>query len=153
MLNALRDFLKNLSGDTEPKVHFDETDMRLALAALLAHAMAIDGAVEEAERAKMRAVLKQEFGIAGDDLDVLIDEAIKADGEAVDLYGFTSVLKRGMEIEQRQQVVEHLWDMVYADGKVHEFEDNLVWRIAELLGVESRDRIARRSKVAARTES
>ena len=153
MLNALRDFLKNLGGDTEPKVHFDETDMRLALAALLAHAMAIDGAVEEAERTKMRAVLKQEFGIAGDDLDVLIDEAIKADGEAVDLYGFTSVLKRGMEIEQRQQVVEHLWDMVYADGKVHEFEDNLVWRIAELLGVESRDRIARRSKVAARTES
>jgi uncharacterized tellurite resistance protein B-like protein len=43
--------------------------------------------------------------------------------------------------------------MVYADGEVHEFEDNLVWRIAELLGVQSRDRIARRARVAGRTES
>jgi uncharacterized tellurite resistance protein B-like protein len=153
MLDALRDFLKNLAGDDEPKKQFGEMDVRLALAALLAHAMAIDGTVDEAERAKMRDVLAQEFGISGPDLDILVDEAISADGEAVDLYSFTSVLKRGMEIEQRVQVVEHLWEMVYADGKVHEFEDNLVWRIAELLGVERRDRIAGRSKVAGRTES
>ena len=153
MLNALREFMKNLSGDHEPKKHFDETDVRLALAALLAHAMSIDGADEDVERAKMRAVLEEEYQIGGDDLDMLIDEAIKADDEAVDLYGFTSILKRNMEAEQRVRVVEHLWEMVYADGKVHEFEDNLVWRIAELLGVERRDRIAKRSQVAARTES
>jgi uncharacterized tellurite resistance protein B-like protein len=153
MLNALRDFMKSLTGENEPKKHFDETDVRLALAALLAHAMSIDGADDDVERAKMRAVLEQEYQIAGDDLDMLIDEAIKADDEAVDLYGFTSILKRNMEAEQRVRVVEHLWEMVYADGKVHEFEDNLVWRIAELLGVERRDRIAKRSQVAARTES
>jgi uncharacterized tellurite resistance protein B-like protein len=152
MLNALRDFLKNLGGESEAKIHFDENDVRLALAALLAHAMSIDGAIEEAERDKMRAVLETEYGIAGEDLDTLIEEAIRADDEAVDLYGFTSILKRNMELEQRLRVVEHLWEMVYADGKVHEFEDNLVWRIAELLGVESRDRIAKRLQVADRTE-
>ncbi len=153
MLNALRDFLKSLGGDNEPKKQFDETDVRLALAALLAHVMSIDGVVEDAEKAQLRAVLEKEYEIAGDDLDRLIEEAIRADDEAVDLYGFTSILKRNMEHEQRLRVVEHLWEMVYADGQVHEFEDNLVWRIAELLGVESRDRIARRARVAGRTES
>jgi len=153
MLNALRDFLKSLGGGNAPEKTFDGDDSRLALAALLVHAMAIDGVIEEAEQSKLRQVLETEFDVAGDDLDRLIDEAVSADSEAVDLYGFTSVLKRGMEIEQRVRVVEHLWEMVYADGEVHEFEDNLIWRIAELLGVERSERIAKRSQVAARTES
>lgn len=153
MLNALRDFLKNLGHDAAPAKRFDDNDIRLALAALLTHAMAIDGVIDESEQAKMRNLLKAEFNISGEDLDELIEEALQADNEAVDLYGFTSVLKRGMERDQRVRVVEHLWEMVYADGKVHEFEDNLIWRIAELLGVERMDRIGKRSQVEARTKS
>ena len=42
-----------------------------------------------------------------------------------------------------------MWELVYADGKVHEFEDNLIWRAAELLGVSSEVRI--RLKQAARS--
>jgi uncharacterized tellurite resistance protein B-like protein len=34
-----------------------------------------------------------------------------------------------------------LWDMAYADGTIHEFEENVVWRVAELLGVSSRERM------------
>ncbi|MEO0637039.1 MAG: TerB family tellurite resistance protein, partial [Pseudomonadota bacterium] len=31
--------------------------------------------------------------------------------------------------------------IVYSDGQLHELEDNVVWRIAELLGVSARDRM------------
>ena len=41
-----------------------------------------------------------------------------------------------------------MWEIVYADGHVHEFEDNTIWRVAELLGVSSRDRMVLRHKVA-----
>jgi uncharacterized tellurite resistance protein B-like protein len=44
-------------------------------------------------------------------------------------------------------VVEDLWDIVFADGKSHEFEENLVWRAAELLGVGREERIARKRAV------
>ena len=64
-----------------------------------------------------------------------------ADREAVDLYGFTSVLKRQLDEKDRERIVEMMWELVFADGKVHEFEDNLVWRAAELLGVSSQARI------------
>ncbi len=43
-----------------------------------------------------------------------------------------------------------LWEMVYADGNVTEFEDNLIWRAADLLGISSRERIELRQRVAAR---
>jgi len=41
-----------------------------------------------------------------------------------------------------------MWEIVFADGRVNEFEDNLMWRAADLLGVSSRDRIALRRRVA-----
>ena len=43
-----------------------------------------------------------------------------------------------------------MWELVYADGQVSEFEDNVVWRAADLLGVSSRDRIDLKHRVAAR---
>jgi hypothetical protein len=45
-------------------------------------------------------------------------------------------------------MVEMMWQMVYADHNVTEFEDNLIWRAADLLGVSSRDRIELRRRVA-----
>jgi hypothetical protein len=43
-----------------------------------------------------------------------------------------------------------MWELVYADGKVTEFEDNVVWRASELLGISARDRIDQKHLVAAR---
>jgi uncharacterized tellurite resistance protein B-like protein len=42
-----------------------------------------------------------------------------------------------------------LWKMVYADGKVSEFEANVMWRVADLLAVSTRDRVMLRERVAA----
>ena len=44
-------------------------------------------------------------------------------------------------------IVENLWEMVFADGVVHELEDNVIWRIAELLAVDSRDRMLMKQRV------
>ena len=78
--------------------------------------------------------------------------AQKAENEAVDLYRFTSLLKKELNQDQLVQIVEHLWEMVFADGKMHEFEDNVVWRAAQLLEVETQDRIAMKQRVRARRE-
>jgi uncharacterized tellurite resistance protein B-like protein len=147
MLDALRNFIRAL-GRAEKKHHLGEDDSRLALAALLVHCMAIDGKISDAERGKLRAVLQRNFGLSDADLDTLVDDAVAAEREAVDLYRFTSVLKRQMPEEERIQVVENLWEIAYSDGKSHEFEENLVWRVSELLGVHSRDRMARKRSVA-----
>ena len=42
-----------------------------------------------------------------------------------------------------------MWEIVYADGRVSEFEDNLIWRAADLLGVSTRERVELRQRVAA----
>jgi uncharacterized tellurite resistance protein B-like protein len=139
MISALRRLLSELSASDPAPLRQD--DYRLAAAALLYHAIAIDGSVSPEERARLGRLLSDRYELESAETDRLIEQAMVADQEAVDLYGFTSVLKRHLDDAGREQIVRMMWDLVFADGKVHEFEDNLIWRVAELLGVSSQARI------------
>src|SRR4029077_13378972 len=119
-------------------------------AALLVHATAIDGEVATEERRKLKALLQTHFGLGDDEARRLIREAIVRDHGAVDLYRFTSVLCAQLDQDGRKQIIEMLWEIAMADCVVHEFESNLVWRVAELLGVSARDRVLLRKAVASR---
>lgn len=141
MIEAFKTFLSDLVGAADDAAPTRETDVRLAAAALLFHVMTVDGNVSGDERSLLEQMLKVRFDLDDDAIHHLIVAAGEADAEAVDLYGFTSVLKRNLDIDERQRVVEMMWRMVFADGEVHEFEDNLVWRTAELLGVSREARI------------
>ena len=151
MLDAIRQFIADLTGMPEAR-RFGDDDYRLAAAALLFHATAIDGIVSAEERAKLHELLKLRFNLDDSDADQLAAAAEAADNEAVDLYGFTSILARRLDEAGRERIVEMMWELVFADGAVHEFEDNLIWRVAELLGVPSQTRIrlkqAVRDKIA-----
>ena len=70
-------------------------------------------------------------------------------GKSIDLYHFTSLLGRKLDEDGRRRVIEMMWEIVYADGRVSEFEDNLIWRAADLLGVSTRERVELRQRVAA----
>jgi uncharacterized tellurite resistance protein B-like protein len=148
MLDTLRDFVRQLGLSDDEEKHLSPSDTRLAVAALLVRCMVIDGAASDTERAKLRELLVRHFTLSDTDVDTLIADATEAEHEAVDLYRFTSILKQQLPEEERVSVIEYLWEIVYADGKIDEFEENLVWRVAELLGVNRRDRIAKKLAVA-----
>ena len=148
MLGTLRSFLAELTGGTRQQDRFEDNDYRLAAAALLVHVVSVDGEVSPVERRKLHAVVKYRFGLEEAATDALIAEATVIEGEAVDLYRFTSLLGRSLDEEGRRRIIEMMWELIYADGRANEFEDNLVWRVADLLGVPSRERIALRRQIA-----
>ena len=138
MFSALKRFLRTAVTGESGELTFAEDDHRLAAAALLVHIISVDGVVDDVERAALTEVLRANYKLTPEMTEDLIREATRRDNEAVDLYGFTSVLKRSLELEERLKVIEMMWELVYADGTVHEFEDNTIWRVAELLGISSR---------------
>ena len=144
---TLTDLIERL---THPGMRVREEELRLAAAALLVHALAIDGEVTNEERRKLNALLQTHFGLGDDEARRLIREAIVRDHGAVDLHRFTSVLCAQLDQDGRKQIIEMLWEIAMADRVVHEFESNLVWRVAELLGVSARDRELLRKTVASR---
>ena len=109
--------------------------------------------MSKAEREKLHGVLKTHFALDDEATAELIDVGTRAENEAVDLYHFTSLINRSLDEPGRLGIVEMMWEIVLADGRVTEFEDNLMWRAADLLGVSSGDRIALRQRVAGEQQS
>jgi len=148
MFDAFRNFVAEfVDGDRHPS-QFADDDYRLAAAALLVHAAAIDGNMSQVERDKLHAIVKRRFGLDDGAADELIDKATVAEQEAVDLYHFISLLNRTLDEEGRARIIEMMWEIVYADGQRDELEDNLLWRAADLLGVSPRQRIELRQRIA-----
>lgn len=152
MLNELRRFFAELTDGDKPQGQFAETDYRRAAAALLVHIATLDGELDDAKRGKLHAILERSFALDAAATDALIAEAAADDREAVDFYHFTSLLMRTLDEAGRLRIVEMLWEMVYADGKVTEFEANVMWRVGDLLAVSTRDRVTLRERVAAAQE-
>ena len=150
MLDGLRQFIADIvSPDAEQRV-FDEADYRLAATALLIHIVSLDGAPTAVERRKLHSLIETSFKLDPGTADRLIASATQAENDAVDLYRFTSVIMREVDEGGRRRIVEMMWEMVFADGKVTEFEDNVLWRAADLLGISGRDRIELKHRVAER---
>ena len=141
------DALKSLFGTREvAEITPRLSDPKLAAAALMVHVIAADGRIDQAEEERLRAILQDHYAEGGD-VDALVAQAKEAQEQAIDLYGFTAVLKNHFDESERLALVEDLWEMVYADGELHEMEDNVVWRVAELLSITSDKRIALKVRV------
>ncbi len=153
MFDALKNFIAELAGPDSAEKAFAEGDYRLAAAALLVHVAAADGETDDAERRRLKTVIEERFGLDDAATARLLEKAERSDRDAVDFYQFTSVLKRALDEDGRLKVVEMMWDIAFADGAVHEFEENAIWRIAELLGVSSRDRVLLRQRVGDELQS
>lgn len=147
MFDSLMQLFREMSGGDSEKALFQDGDCRVAVAALMVQLISVDGVIDGAEQARLKDVLKKRFSLSDKETSELISIAHEREKEAVDLYGFTSVLKRELDEEGRVEIIEMMWKLVFADGEIHEFEDNLVWRVAELLGVSRRDRIRMRQSV------
>ena len=154
MLQLLKEFLGEVGSGRKPAARFDDNDYRLAAAALLIHVMPMSTAGESAaERDKLHAILKRQFDLDDEAAAELIEAGLAADREAVDLYSFTSLINRSLDEDGRRRIVRMMWEIVFADGRMNEFEDNVVWRAADLLGISTRDRVELRRSVAVQSKT
>jgi uncharacterized tellurite resistance protein B-like protein len=151
MLDRLAKLFRALSGEgsSRPRMVFDEDDHRVAAAALLVHAVNADGVRTDSEMAELEVLLKERFSLDDREVAALIEAADQRNRETLDLGAFTGIVRRSYTPEGRARIVEMMWEIVFADGKLHEFEDNLVWRVADMIGVDRDTRRAIRVRVAA----
>lgn len=152
MLDRLVTFFRSLPSGESGKEHFSKSDPRLAAAALLFHVMDADGDSGKDERKRISQLISEAYGLKGEALKQLLNDGEQADQEAVDLYSFTSIIKRNLDEEARIRFIELMWEVVFADGTAHELEDNVVWRVAELIGVSTRDRVTMKKNAALRAK-
>lgn len=125
-------------------------DSRLALAALLVRIARSDGKYIEEERLRIDRILSARYGLSPFEVTKLRGSAEEVEAQAPDTVRFTRAIKDAVPYEDREGVVEALWDVVLADGVRDQEEDALLRLVANLLGVNDRDSALARQRVEAR---
>jgi uncharacterized tellurite resistance protein B-like protein len=147
MFRTISDFVAEITGGRRHPGAFEDGDYRLAAAALLVHVATLDQDFNEDERTKIKEALVDRFELTPDEAETLVTAAVDADRKAVDLYHFTSVLNHALDDDARKRIIEMMFEVAFVDGKLSEFEDNVVWRASELLHVTPRERVELRRRV------
>jgi uncharacterized tellurite resistance protein B-like protein len=125
-------------------------ELQLAAAALMVEAARMDDQFDPAERARIEALLAQRFGLAADEAQELLALAERTAAESVEWQGFTRVIKERLAPAERIGVIEMLWEVVYADGRLHDYEASLLRRVTGLLYVSDYESGEARKRVLAR---
>lgn len=127
-----------------------EDALQVAVAALLVEAARTDDGFADAERAAIRRLLADRYHLTGPETDALIRSASEAQDHSVGLYRQIRRITDGYDAQGRIALIEMLWEVAYADGRLDPDEDALVRRIAGLVHVSDQDRGAARKRVLAR---
>lgn len=115
-------------------------EVALAAAALLVEAAWRDDSFDAAERAHVEALLGARFGLSGEETRTLVSEAEARIRDQVQLLPFSRAIRDHFDHDQRVEMVEMLWQVVYADGVLHDHEAQLMRRIGGLIYVSDRER-------------
>lgn len=145
MLKKLKSFLFSDSPDGAPASDAECT--RFAAAVLLAEAGLMDGALDDDERASIQRLLARRFELTAAEAEALLEKGLREAHDTTQLHRHAHIVKENFSAEERTELMEMLWEVVYADGDLHDYEANLMRRLAGLLYVEDQDSGAARKRV------
>lgn len=145
MLGKLKNLLFS-SADADARAA-DHDDVAVAAAAVMVETATLDGNFDADERASILGLLQRRFQLSDADARELLAEAEAEQQDTNELYAFTRAIKDHFDHAQRVEMVEMLWEVVYADGVAHDFETNLMRRVCGLLYVEDAESGAARKRV------
>ena len=129
----------------------DSHDVRFATATLLMEVSRSDNDFQEIEREAIIDILVKLFDFSETEVNELIDLAEDAADEAHDLYSFTRLINEHYDYAAKKQLVNNLWEVAFADGRIDAFEEHIIRRISGLVHLANEDFV--RAKILARESS
>jgi uncharacterized tellurite resistance protein B-like protein len=148
MLTALRNFFdQHLAQKPDETEASAERRVQLAAAVLLIEVARADHSYSDAERQTVLASVQRKFGLSAAEAQELITLAESKSREAHDIYQFTSKIDASFSPEQKVRLIEELWRAAYSDSVLHEYEEHLIRRVADMLHLSHSQFIAAKLRV------
>ena len=126
----------------EADARHGEPPLRLAIAVLLVEVMRAEPSIQPGEREAVLAALRQRFGLDAEALEQLVSRAQQESRTANDYFAFTSVVNDRFTHAQKIVLVENMWRIAYADGRLDPNENHVISKVAGLLYVTHGEYIA-----------
>jgi uncharacterized tellurite resistance protein B-like protein len=147
MLARIQEFYNRLMQPQADDPQQEEHKLRLAATALMIEVMRVDDEKSEEEINTIIRASMHKFAIERQEADELLQLATAELQQATDYHQFTSLINRGYDLPHKLQIVEFLWQVAYADGRLDIYEEHVVRKVADLLYVPHSEFIRLKEKV------
>ena len=135
MIKLLKDILSNNTSEEDKK----DTDNLELLSGLMIEAAYTDGQIDEIETNRIKLSLINVFEEDPKEVDSILQEALKNKNNSKSLHHYTSYINKNFDVGKKLHLIEALWEIVLSDGEIHDFESNLIRRLAGLLYISDVD--------------
>ena len=148
----MRDIVKRFFSKTATEVSNNadgetEHDVRVAACALFVEMARIDEKFTAAEMETILSIVREKYGLSREHADALVAEADKESEKSVDLWQFARMINKNYSTDEKIEIIETLWRMVFVDGKMDRCEHYLMNKLKNLLRLSHDQLIAAKLKV------
>jgi len=148
MLEALKQVFRKRNADFAGAEKKDSAHrMRVAACALFLEMARIDEVFTSDEMDTILAILKEKYGLSAEHASALVAEADRELDESVDLWQFAGLINQNYSVDEKIEIIETLWRMVFVDGKMDQYEHYLMNKLKNLLRLSQKQLIDAKLKV------
>lgn len=153
MLSKLSRFIERhlISGDAD--IPLSQEQKQLAFAALLIEVALADQSFDDLERQSLISALRQRFALEQEILQALIESATRESSDATSLHQFTQLINNSCTVEEKIALIQAMWEIAFADGKLDKYEDYTIRKVADLIYVSHTDFIKAKHQARAISQS
>ena len=134
MLKLLKNILNSQSSEDDN----NNKDLEL-LCGLMIEAAYTDGKIDTSELNKIKLSLISIFSEDPTQVDLVLEKAEENKNNSKSLHHYTSFINKNFDDNKKLLLIEALWEIVLSDGEIHDFESNLIRRLAGLLYISDVD--------------
>ena len=128
MINLLKNFFENKEIDKNSQ----ESNLEL-LCGLMIEAANSDGDIGTEEIQKIKETLTNTFKENPEEVDSVLEQSIQNSNNSKSLYYYSSKINKNYSDEKKIKLIEILWEIVLADGQLHDYESSIIRRLSGLL--------------------
>ena len=150
MFDKLKKFFGEGGDRSVDKKETTVDHIRIAACALFVEMAAIDGSFSESERESIISILRNDYALSDEHATALMEAADEELKRSIDLWQFTNLINQNYSKDEKIQIIETVWKVVYADGRLDKYEDYLMHKLAKLLRLSNEDLIDAKLKVLGR---
>jgi uncharacterized tellurite resistance protein B-like protein len=130
-----------------------ELKLRVATSVILLEAATADSNFSPQEQEKIIEILKSRFQMNDESVKELIDKSEQKRENSTDLWYFTDLINENLNNEEKYNLMELVWEVIYSDGTLDKFENYIAHKLLNMLNLDHSKFIELKLKVKNETET
>jgi uncharacterized tellurite resistance protein B-like protein len=126
MFEKIKQFLS-----THEEKEFDEREskrrIQIATAVVLLEVAYADEEFSDAERVQVVTILKEQFSLDDESVEELLQISEEKLKHSIDIWHFTEIINENYSDDEKYLVIETVWRVIYADGRLDKYEDYILY--------------------------